>query len=210
MLPIARLIQFPFRILSLMIPLGAFMVAYLLNKEKFTKRYILAVIYLVLIFISSVAFIFPKSTQYLPDTFYSTNQDTTTVKNEYMPVWVKNINQKNATAKVNSPSGNEKINIIIQNAEKISFEAFLNNDKAVIVNTVYFPGWTAYVNGVKTNINTNNDQGFMGINLKKGVNNVDVRFEETDFRVMSDIFSALSLLSVFVVYALIKRKKIKI
>lgn len=209
-LPFTNLIQFPFRIISLIIPTVAFMAAYLLNKEKNTTKYFLSAVYIVLILISAYSFLSPKSYQNFPDSFYSTNQDTTTVKNEYMPVWVKNVPQKMADVKVVNIGGNEKINLLQQTANKTVFETFLNSSRVIRVNTVYFPGWNAYVNGIKTNIDYKSNNGLMDLRLKKGVNNVVIKFEETDVRFFSNLLSCIGVIITFVLYYLIKYKKIKI
>ena len=186
------------------------MIAHLLSKEKSTKKYILVVIYFVLIFVSSYAFLFPKSFQYLPETFYSTSQDTTTIKNEYMPKWVKNIPVSRYKSKVEVLNGKEIPAILFQKANKTSFNVFLEKSRMVQINTVYFPGWKAYVNGKEAKINYDNDQGLITFNLEKGENNVKVYFTETPVRLFSDLLSIIGIVGVVVCSYFLKRGRFSI
>ena len=196
-LPFTNLIQFPFRIISLIIPISAFMLSYLLKKEEVTKKYLLTVIYLIIILISSWYFLFPKTYQFYDDTFYSTNQDSTTVKNEYMPVWVKKLSSSQAPVKVVNLTGKENIAINQINANRINFSTNLDASRSIQINTIYFPGWTALVNGKKVNINYNNDYGLIRLILPKGENNVLVAFSETPVRIFADLLSIIGLMFVF-------------
>ena len=204
--PFSGLIQFPFRILSLVIPFGAFMLSYLLSKEKNLKRTILSLIYIVLIFISASFFWTPKTIQNLPDTFYSTNVDSTTVKNEYMPKWVKQVPLNYSPEKVILIDSNSKINLLDFKPNKIIFNTFFPQKAEVQVNVIYFPGWSAYVNGVKTEISYSNENGLMRVALNKGENNVKLIFTETPVRILSDLISIISIL-IFIII-LIKGRKI--
>ncbi len=209
-IPFSNLIQFPFRIISLIIPLGAFMSAYLINKEKFFKKSFLVGIYLILIFISGFPFMYPKSFQTFPDTFYSTNQDTTTVKNEYMPKWVKEALGTYNPERVSLLTGQEQINTQSITSNKIIFNTFLPVNRTAQINIVYFPGWNAYVNGVKKEILPDNPSGLMRLSLSKGENNVVLKFSETPVRILGDFISLISLFGIMGFAVLLKKKKLKI
>jgi hypothetical protein len=161
-----------------------------------------------LVIISASAYLLPKSYQSFPDSFYSTNQDTTTVKNEYMPSWVKEIPQVMATAKVQNLSGQEAINLLQSTPSKTIFSVFLSTQKTIQVNTVYFPGWYAYVNGRRAEIVYNNPRGLINLRLDKGVNNVEVEFKETPVRLLSDLVSIIGFAGLLTL--VLMRKKFKL
>ena len=150
----------------------------------------------------------PKTFQNFPDSYYSTNQDTTTVKNEYMPKWVQNIPQVMAAVKVQNLTSSETINILQATANKTSFLVSLNNSETIQINTIYFPGWYAYVNGRQTEILYNNPMGLIKLRLDKGLNNVQVVFKETPVRLFSDLISIVSVGGLLAFVLL--RKKIKL
>lgn len=78
--PLPKLIQFPWRFLSL----TTFCVAVLAS--RFPKK--IGVLLVIITIIASLPF-FQVTRTFYPDSYYSTNDDSTTIKNEYMPKWVK-------------------------------------------------------------------------------------------------------------------------
>ncbi len=200
-------IQFPFRLLSITIPCIAFLASCIVSVLSGKKRLVIAGIILILIIISAGKYLFPGKYQYFPDSFYSTNQDTTTVKNEYMPMWVKTMPLLMAKSKVENLNGKEIINITELTPNETVFEVLLQSPRSIQINTVYFPGWTAYVNNIQTGIIFNNPSGLIRLNLEKGRNIVSVVFKETGLRFVSNLISAVSLIILFAIRFLIRRKK---
>jgi uncharacterized membrane protein len=201
-------VQFPFRFLSLTIPSISFLAACTISVFSKKIKVALGLIIVVLISISAVFYLLPKSYQNFPDSFYSTNQDTTTVKNEYMPKWAAEIPQTLAPAKVQNLNGKETVNLLQATPNKTAFTVFLVAQRVIQVNTLYFPGWYAFVNGKPTEILYNNPMGLINLQLNKGINNVQVVFKETPVRLFSDLISIISVgsLLAFVLF----RKKIKL
>ncbi len=201
-------IQFPFRFLSLAIPSTAFLTALLISVLLRKKKVVMGVILLVLIFSSAAPYLTPKAYQDLPDSLYSTNQDTTTVKNEYMPKWVRQIPVTMSITKVQNIQGSESILLLQSTPNKILFETYLTQQRIIQINVIYFPGWQAFVNGKQTEILYNNPNGLINLRLEKGANNVRVIFRETPVRVFSDLVSLISIGSLFLIIFLRKRIKI--
>lgn len=201
-------VQFPFRFLSLTIPSMAFIAACLVSVLSQKKKIGMSVIILLLVFLSVYSYLLPKTYQNFPDSYYSTNQDTTTVKNEYMPKWVQEIPQTMFSAKVENLNGNETINLLQATPNKTIFEVYLTAPRAIQINTIYFPGWVAYVNGKPAQILYNNPRGLINLNLNKGVNNVQVKFSETPVRIVADLISVLGLVGLLGLILL--KKKIKL
>src|SRR5258708_4961317 len=205
LLPLASLIQFPFRFLSLT-TLG---VAFLLSYEAFHyrgKMKIFFIIFLISItFISARGFFLPQAFNNYPDTFYSTNQDSTTVKNEYMPKWVK-IQPSKMPASLIELAGS--ISFLSGNSNNMSFKVSSKKDLTVEVSKVFFPGWKASVDGKAINIQNENPKGLIQIPVSAGDHIVHVYFEEGGLRLFSDLVSAISIVGVFVYF--LKKRKIKI
>ena len=198
-------VQFPFRFLSLTIPSVSFLAACVVSVFVQRKKIVLGLIILILILISAVSYLLPKSYQNFPDSFYSTNQDTTTVKNEYMPVWVKDIPQTMSLTKVENPGGKEAINLIKSSPNKTEFTIFLADSRVIQVNTIYFPGWEAYVNGQPKGILFNNSKGLITLSLDKGANHVQLFFKETPVRRLADLISIISI-GYLLIFVLAKKK----
>ena len=188
--PLTPLIQFPWRLLSVILLNSAFLTAYVIEN---TKKYqvFLTTIYILLIGFSSLPYIYPKSYQYYPDTYYSTNQDTTTVKNEYMPIWVKHIPTQQAD-KIIFIQGKGNVGNLVTTQNKTSATIQALTQAKIRINTIYFPGWEVWIDGRKGNIEYKTD-GFLDISIPVGYHTILARFTETPLRVICDIITILTL-----------------
>lgn len=203
-------IQFPFRVLSILIVAVAFLSAVVTSQFKKNVKGILAILISGIFILSAIPFLTVTFYQNNPNSFYATNQDTTTVKNEYMPKWVKNVENYNPQ-KVENLTSKEEIEILKNKPNQIIFKINNKQPVKIKVNTIYFPGWSASVNGNKKEINYLNENGLINLNLDAGANYVDVRFEETALRIIADSISLLSggLLIVYLFF-IIKRYNFKV
>lgn len=187
-------IQFPFRLFSITMISLAWMIPLFLDSQRQKVKPLIG-IFLLILFSLPTYFFLPKI-QYTTkdDMYYATNEDTTTVRNEYLPRWVKErsytrplelVEGKNITYLGNS-GGLYKIAVAGDEARKIR------------VNMVYFPGWEAYGNGEKLSLSYQNRYGLMDISLPAHTHEVTLRFTETPVRLASDVVSLLSFGVLFV------------
>ena len=204
LLPVS-FIQFPFRFLSLTMLCVSFLTACVVSVFSGKKRIIIAALILILAIFSSKPFMYPKVFQNYPETFYSTNMDTTTVKNEYMPKWVKEIPVSIYNEKVEVINGDGKIQNLFNNGNNISFDISSSTGNEIQINTVYFPGWDVEENGKKIPVSYKNRDGAIRFKVAKGSNFVKASFTETPVRIVSDL---ISLLSLILLVLGIKNKKI--
>lgn len=184
------LVQFPFRLLSIALPASALLIAASLSLvEKKYKMY-LAVGVGAVVFILSLPFLFPEKRNFNQDSYYSTNEASTTVKDEYMPYWVKN---KPVTRFENKVEASDSlISNLAFNSKKVTFDAFSGETTRVRVNTIYYPGWEAMVNGKKTKVYYDNPNGVIEIEVPKGKSSVSLSFKETPTRLFADLLSLTS------------------
>lgn len=190
----SSLIQFPFRILSYLVVSSAFLSAYVLRSATKKKLAILFV-FGTSIIVSSFPFLGPKVFFDKGDSFYSTNEATTTVKDEYTPYWVLEKPNKHFEKKVEILNSNQDVSGLTYNSKRIYFETAGESDRKVRINTIYYPGWNARVNGPNSNIMFDNSKGLMEINLPKGRNRVELIFSETPLRMASDLISVFAFVA---------------
>ncbi len=192
-LPIS-FIQFPFRFLSITLIAITFLSTYFLDIVKREYRYLSIVILFVLLFTS----FFPILThiQYTDkgNSFYATNEDTTTVKNEYMPKWVIIYPTERPSQKVETTTG--FIQNIQQSSNVITFIINTQKPAKVTINTIYFPGWRIEVNGKEIPIFYNNERGVMQFFVHEGIQKVRADFFETFPRFIADMISLFTILTV--------------
>lgn len=196
-------IQFPFRFLSTALLSSAYLAAYLLNGISGQKKWVVTAILLVALLFSALPYSQPSEFFDKGEGFYSTNEGTTTVQDEYMQRWVKVKPIQHFKEKVEVISGNAMINNLVYNSKKIEFNVDSVSDSRIRINTVYFPGWKAFIDEEESKIDYSNEKGVMDLNLKKGSSRVEAIFTETPVRLFADIISLFSL--VFLTAFLLRR-----
>lgn len=194
-IPLYSDIDFPWRILGL----TAFFMSLFIGVIATNKHLrILNICLILLVIIVNLPNAKPTSYTNLPDSYYFTNEATTTSADELMPIWVKYKPRERAEKKVEIVSGKGDITYT-SNSVSTNISLNLAEDSIIRVNTIYFPGWEATIDGKKTEVNYNNDFGVMGVNVNKGAHEVKLLFKETELRLFSDLISAISLIIILVI-----------
>lgn len=172
-LPLPRLVQFPWRFLTIVVFGAAVLAGHLAKSNKW-----LGVAAAALTVVLSLPLI-QVERSFQPEGYYVTNDDTTTVKNEYMPKWVANDPTSQPPGKIQiSPDG-----------------------KTTQINTVYFPGWEVYVNGQRTPIDYQTN-GFLRVAINNPSDKVVSVFKETLVRFLADLLT----ISGFIALIILRRK----
>lgn len=203
--PFVNFIQFPFRLISIIVLGTAYLAAAKLSFLKGKIKILFLIGYLIIVYVSAGKFLFPANYQYYADTFYSTNQDSTTVKNEYMPKWVKKIPVTN-NVRAQVINGQERLNILSVTPNKISIRGYFATSRTVQINTVYFPGWSVLIDGKSVPIDYNSN-GLIRINVSAGSHALVARFGETPIRLFADLLSGVGLLIALFLFVYRKIKK---
>ncbi len=204
-LPLGPFIQFPFRMLSFSVLSISFLVGYILQKSKRKYLIIGSVISLVILYASSWMFFTPKKTDNLPDSFYSTNQDSTTVQNEYMPRWVKTLPNPTQNQQVSLLSGQGEVSNVFKNGARMSFDFQAVKPSAIETHIMYFPGWKVFVDNKKTPLTYSNSYGLIDFDLPSGFSHVKMVFEETSFRITADCVTLIGIL-ILLLFPLYKKR----
>lgn len=198
-------IQFPFRFLSVTLICIAFLSAVVINQTKGYRKIILAITFFVLLGFSTSPHIKPKVFFDKGDQYYATNEDTTTVKNEYMPVWVKSNPKEHYEDKVKIINGT--ISNLSIRPNSVGFDATSAEATKITINTIYFPGWKVFIDTNNSIIDYSNEKGVMSVNMPAGIHRVTTYFFETPVRLASDIVSAAFALVLLLVILDRERKK---
>lgn len=205
----AAFIQFPFRFLSILTVTTGAVVAYILFMFKGKIKKVVGTALLLLAFFSSQSFLFPQSFYDKGDMFYVTNFDTTTIKNEYMPVWVKKIPSEIPKQKVEI-LGKGMIQNLAYDARYVTFSILMERRGVVQINTLYFPGWTVHLDGNPVSISSFNEYGAMRFIVPSGTHNVSATFQETPVRTAANLVSLITalFLGIYILKNLYYEKKL--
>lgn len=207
-LQLGKYVQFPFRFLSIAALGIGFLGAYIIGSAKKSQSFFIAGVCIILVYLSSWSFLFTKNYQYYPDTYYSTNQDTTTVQNEYMPKTVRKQYLSSQHEEVSGKAITSTRNLV-DKGSTLSFTLQTSHATQITIGKVFFPGWVVMVDDKSVKMLTN-DYGFIMFTVPQGNHAVVARFGETTLRIIADCISVAGLLfllaMVFLPMIRLKRK----
>lgn len=195
-----KIVQFPFRFLLLAVVSGSFLVSFLVS--TLCKKYgtIIYVIVLAFLFFDTLSYIWPKEFTYRDIGYYTTNEDTTTVKNEYMPKWATQPLTDHASSETIILSGTPTISKTFHAKQTTSFTVDSPTESFVGLSRVYYPGWTATIDGMNVDIDPVNEKGLVAAHVPSGNHTVAFTFGETPVRLATDIISSITLVGIGILY----------
>ncbi len=205
----ARMVQFPYRFLSVSIIAGAWAAAFALQHGKTFFRIALTAVFIgigawnVFSTLGSVRYTF------LPEGFYATNEATTTVRDEYMPKWVMRKPTARARERILFYSGQGTITPRTVNTQTIDATVVAAEASIIQINAIYYPGWGATLDDEKVRIDYSNNESVMRIPVPAGTHRLVVSFRETISRFLADALSLGSAVTYvgWVVAQTIRRKR---
>ncbi len=198
-------IQFPFRFISVVLVCFSFLAANVLNTFDSNKKIVAGAIFLLLTIFSAKQYLGPSEFFDKGDSYYATNEDSTTVKNEYLPKWVLEKPTMRAASKIEIENG--LATKLIETPKKYSLDVVSDGNAMVTINTFYFPGWDALVDGKISPIKEDPSTGVMQVSVPKGKHSVNVTFGETPLRLLTD---AISIFSFICLILFLKKRTLKL
>lgn len=193
--PFRDFIQFPFRLLSILTILLTYMAAYSIENIK-KYKWVYGLI-LILVLIIQASFLFNKiNIQKFEEGFYSTNESTTTVSNEYMNKWFDKSKIREDNNKILILSGQGEVSNLSLKPNSLEYNIISESPLKVQANIHYFPGWYVFVNEENVNIDYKTN-GLIIFNLNEGENKVKILFKETGIRLFANSLSLIGLLLIF-------------
>lgn len=183
-LPLRRLVQFPWRFLAIFALSTGVLGGYL--AKIFQGKQIVVVLLVLLAMVNGLLSVRIEKA-YRGESFYSTNDDTTTVRGEYMSKWVGEDSKGAPSARLEILEGEGNVlsdgRVDMQTAGRVR------------VNTMYFPGHEVKVNGQRTSFGYE-ETGYIELPVFPGIQTVEVEFKETPGRLLADIISLIGIGSV--------------
>lgn len=211
---LGQLFQFPYRFLSVGILCGAFTTAAAVDYAK-KRAYLLGVLFILLWGVPLWRITSHVDTIVRSSGYYTTNEATTTVADEYMPRWVRDTPRERTSVRMQFYNGRGTIDVVSASTQHICADIHASEDSILQINTVYYPGWIVAIDQAAVPIDYRNPQGIMRVAVASGRHTIDVQFRETPLRLAADVVSGLSILlyAVFIVWGYTGRpygKKLRI
>lgn len=200
--------DFPWRFLT---PLAFFVAlsSVFLPIHKVTK--VIGSILAVITVLLSINFAVPAGFINNPDTYYATNDATTTSMDELMPKWVVNKPTSRYATKVEVEKGRAQLYNLVSKSNSIQFKAIVSLPSTIRINTIYYPGWKFWANGREIKLNYQSPDGLMRFDVEKGDLDIVGKLTDTLVRFWSNIISLASLGAAFVLllFSLVKSLRTK-
>ncbi len=205
--PVIQYIQHPWRYLVYLIPVTAYIAAVVGAVIK--KKWLIIVFALLSVVFS---FGYTRGAVYEPrnDAYYASRPNftdgTSSMGNSLSTIWTPWKETRSLT--IATDMENNPI-IVDGSGEKYldrRYTVTLDSDTVIRFHILYFPGWTASVDGVVTPI-AYQREGTLDVRVPQGTHIVHLRYEETGIRLAADWISAVSLVIFAVLGILLYRKR---
>lgn len=201
-------LQFPYRFLSDLIFLPPIALSFLY--ERFPRKIIFLAIIIAVGFLSFTQ-IYGKNFTYYPNSsYYSEKENPNSIMMN--TIWIG----KTEDYPTRTTQGK-----IIEGKGQITSEIIKNSERQYVVNastsvkmvdyTFYFPGWTVYIDGKKTNIEFQDPKyrGVITYNVPSGKHSILVKFEDTKIRQLGKIIT-LIFSGVFILLFIFRKRLFKL
>ncbi|MDD5567428.1 MAG: 6-pyruvoyl-tetrahydropterin synthase-related protein [Patescibacteria group bacterium] len=90
------------------------------------------------------------------------------------------------------------------NSARYQFELLAKEDSVMQINSLWFPGWTATLDGKKIPIEIWSDLGIMRVEIPQGTHNLDIVFKNTTSRQIGNMVSLAGLIIMVILAVFIK------
>lgn len=130
-----------------------------------------------------------------PESFYTGIYNGTTDTGESSPIWSVRFMEKWPKAHIEVIDGNARIQELSRRVTEHTYIVDASARSRIRENTLYFPGWNVFIDGVRANIEFQDpaNRGLMTFFTEKGIYKVHIAFSETKLRLFANIVSVVSL-----------------
>jgi len=208
-LTVLQKFQFPWRFLSISVftaaVLGGIAIKHgmhtILNHKRITKNTqlsaycFLLIVYCLLLIVSTSHMWFPKAYQLRHESFYSGVFPSTTDTGESSPIWSIRSMEHTPDQPMSVISGNATILQLSRMTTKHEYTIHAQTLSRIVENTLYFPGWKIYVDGLEPGLQFQDPayRGLMTFRVTEGKHTVRVIFENTKLRYIANVLSLFSV-----------------
>ena len=186
-----KLVQFPYRFLSITVLFGPWIVAYVYTKLDGKRRTVAVWLFAVVWMLGTYVGMQRIMRVDRPNGYYTTNEGTTTVHDEYLPQWVTYPPSQRALNAYEFISGDATVVVNSVNTQLIDISIEAKQKSTLQINKLYYPGWGVTVDGVLVPVEYRQGDGTMRVIVPEGKHRIIVNFRETIMRFAADVISGI-------------------
>lgn len=202
--PFLPFLQFPWRVNAAVLLCASFISTYAFSTNYFKKIMDTSLgkmtLVIVLVGVIYVNLPFTKTMEHkaVNEDYYLNFTGDTTFHGQTNSIWTDSNKNMPSKSPIEIIGGEVEVEGLFRSSTKHSFVANVKKDAQILDNTVYFPGWQVKVDGKKVPIEFQdmNHRGLITFYISKGVRMVNVEFKESPIRLISDMLSLISALSI--------------
>lgn len=135
----------------------------------------------------------PQNRTYFPDGYYESNDSTTTAFDELMPRTVVEKPRNIWKQKIVITQGVGIVAIEENRSQQLQFNVVMETEGRTEIQTLYFPGWRAFIDGAEVDIDIHPIRGTIQLNVPQGTHLVKLRFTNTPVRTIADWITVVSI-----------------
>jgi hypothetical protein len=189
-------VQYPWRLLSYVIVLLPVAAAYAAGRSAKWATAVLCIVGLLIV----LPYAQPVTYERRDDAYYLARPNftdgTSSMGNSFSTVWTP-WKEHRAVTEFAVATGSAVLGPSLVGFTEKSVTVVASSSAVVAVNTLYYPGWTAVVDGKPVGIDHTTD-GTIRVLVPAGRHTLNVSFGETPLRTAADVVSLLSLMSLLV------------
>ena len=195
LVPIAQYIQYPWRLLTLLLVLTPWLVANISEKmpKWITCLLVAATVFVALGYIHPVTYDVRADTHYLKDPNFT--DGTSSLGNSLSTKW-SGWKRTRFTERFVFGVSNVMISPVVELPNFYRLLTRIDQDTDMTANILYFPGWNVSADNQRLPITYESD-GIIHVKIPKGTRVVEVEFSETPLRRAADALSLVGLFWVF-------------
>lgn len=192
--------QFPWRFLTVSVILSSTLASLLIGSVR-NKSRIIGSIILVTAVVSTFQMWRAKSYTVRPETHYTGIYDSTTDTGESSPIWSVRFMEHRAARPMEAVEGKAIVTSTKRATTVHEYLVDAKSDSRLAENTLYFPGWRVFVDGVDVQVEFQDPQyrGLMTFTVPQGEHAVRVVFGDTKLRRAATFISLLGLFAAILV-----------
>lgn len=195
--PVLPYILYPWRFLALVILAISFLGSWLMDLQK-KYRYILGTLLIIASLFTTRHFRQITRVLDFPEVRFATDIDTGTTENEFLPIGISESIRQFAAPSVEFVAGSGEVLSLVKSAFSWKVDVLASSPSFIKMSILAFPGWQVELDGkvIPFNAQYGEYSGLIVVFAPTGKHRININFQETPLRQLSNYLSFIGMLIV--------------